>query len=109
MLRPTRHKRPLRLASVYAHPKKEAAQRPAFFRSLRIFINKSTVLGIDANCVPDVQLDVKKHSRSPYNNLGADELQDIIVEKDLIDVAREWLGDRGTSPFTLLFTTYQAA
>ena len=43
---------------------------PAFFRSLRNFINKSTVLGIDANCVPDVQLDVKNHSRSPYNNLG---------------------------------------
>ena len=101
--------RSLRLASVYAHSDREAAQRPAFFRSLRNFINKSTVLGIDANCVPDVQLDVKNHSRSPYNNLGADELQDIIVEKDLIDVAREWLGDSGTNPFTFLFTTYQAA
>ena len=73
--------RSLRLASVYAHSDREAAQRPAFFRSLRNFINKSTVLGIDANCVPDVQLDVKNHSRSPYNNLGADELQDIIVNQ----------------------------
>ena len=93
----------MRLASVYAHSDREAAQRPAFFRSLRNFINKSTVLGIDANCVPDVRLDVENHSRSPYNNMGADELQDIIVEKDLIDVAREWLGESGDKPFYTSF------
>jgi hypothetical protein len=36
--------------------------------------------------------------------LGADELQEIIVEKDLIDVAREWLGDR--SGDQLFYTSF---
>ena len=46
--------RPLRLASVYAHA--DGSRRPEFFKKeLRRFLTKQTVLGIDANCVPDVQ------------------------------------------------------
>ena len=87
--------RKLRLASIYAHSDREADARPAFFKSLKHFnfINSKTILGIDANCVPDVQLDVRNHSQSPYTNTGANELQDVVVDNDLIDVAREWLGN----------------
>ena len=83
--------RPLRLASVYAHA--DGSRRPEFFKKeLRRFLTKQTVLGIDANCVPDVQLDVRSDAASPYDNRGANELADVMTHFGLVDVAREWLG-----------------
>ena len=68
--------RPLRLASVYADA--DGSRRPEFFKKeLRHFLTKRTVLGIDANCVPDVQLDVRSDAASPYDNRGANELADV--------------------------------
>ena len=70
--------RPLRLASVYAHA--DGSRRPEFFKKeLRRFLTKQTVLGIDANCVPDVQLDVRSEAASPYDNRGANELADVMT------------------------------
>ena len=87
--------RPLRLASVYAHA--DGSRRPEFFKKeLRHFLTKRTVLGIDANCVPDVQVDVRSDAASPYDNRGANELADVTTHFRLVDVAREWLG---SAPF----------
>ena len=85
--------RKYKLASIYAPSASNA--RPAFFEKLRRFITKKTILGIDANCVPDTTLDVKQAAgvTSAYDNVGADELNDVIIEKELIDVARECLGN----------------
>ena len=49
-------------------------------------------MGIDANCVPDTTVDVKRDARSPYENRGADILRDAIDQKGLIDVVREVIG-----------------
>ena len=90
-----------RLIAAYAPV--NANERPTFFtNTLGAVLNDETVMGIDANCVPDVSLDVKSTSRTPYRNAGANELQDIIIKADLIDIAREWLGN---SPFFTCFKT----
>ena len=75
--------RKYKLASIYAPSASNA--RPAFFEKLRRFITKKTILGIDANCVPDTTLDVKQAAgvTSAYDNVGADELNDVIIEKEL--------------------------
>ena len=87
--------RTIRLASIYAPADPEA--RPAFFNTLNKqghrFIDKNTVMGIDANCVPDALLDRKSSATSPYNNKGADTLNQIIAKLGLIDVARVYLGN----------------
>ena len=64
------------------------ADRPTFLRSLTNKLKKTTVLGIDANCVPDVTLDLKRTATSPYPNQGADDLRDAVDRKSLVDVAR---------------------
>jgi len=85
--------RKLTLVSAYANPDTSAAERPRFFtNSLAQLVNKNTVMGIDANCVPDVTLDVKRTATSPYRNDGAQELHDLVTQHSLIDVARECLG-----------------
>ena len=86
--------RKLRLLSAYANPDSSAAERPHFFaRTLSQLVNDSTVMGIDANCVPDVTLDVKRTATSPYRNEGAQELHDLVTRHKLVDVARECLGN----------------
>ena len=66
--------------------------RAEFFDALAPLINKKTVLAIDANCVQDILLDLKRTaSTSPYENGGAPELQLILIQNNLIDVARESL------------------
>ena len=52
---------------------------PKFFKELAPIITPRTVLGIDANCVPDVHLDVKRDPdvTSPYENSGSDECEDM--------------------------------
>ncbi len=90
----------VRLIAAYAPS--NPMDRTAFFRhTLDHLVNSDTVLGIDANCVPDVSLDVKSTARSAYQNTGANALQDIIIRADLIDIAREWLGN---TPFFTCFT-----
>ena len=79
-----------RLASVYAPSDPDL--RPPFFNTLPRLINEHTILGIDANCVPDMLLDRKSPARSPYNNKGAATLNHIIANYGLIDVARVYLG-----------------
>ena len=86
--------KPYRLVSVYAPPDSAAATRPDFFKhALGPQLTGNTILGLDANCVPDEALDLKRVANSPYRNDGADELEDICSAHSLIDVAREWLGD----------------
>jgi hypothetical protein len=76
-------------------------ERQAFFTNiLQPFVDSETVLGIDANCVPDVSLDVRSSARISYENTGANELQSVIDKADLIDIAREWLGN---APFFTWF------
>ena len=83
------------LASAYA-PNTDAA-RPTFLRQIRRALNGSTVLGIDANCVIDTELDVARNATTPYRNIGTAELASIIADHDLTDIARENLGP--TTPF----------
>ena len=67
------------LASAYA-PNTDAA-RPAFLRQIRHALNGSTVLGIDANCVIDAELDVARRATTPYRNIGTAELASIIADE----------------------------
>ena len=55
-------------------------------------ITARTILGIDANCVPDPTLDLQRTSTSPYDNNGSTELAAVISSHNLYDVAREQLG-----------------
>ena len=83
---------PTQLTSAYAPAR--SASRPNFFSiALRQFITKYTILGIDANCVPNEALDLQRASTSPYDNAGSTELASPIAEAELVDVARECLGD----------------
>ena len=88
-----------RLASAYApaNPKPDAhvidVTRVRYMQLLDRHITKRTVLGIDANCVPDPGLDVKSDATTPYENAGSVEFEQIIDHKSLIDVARAYLGD----------------
>ena len=82
------------IVRLYAPPDSAAATRPDFFKhALWPQLTGNTILGLDANCVPDEALDLKRVANSPYRNDGADELEDICSAHSLIDVAREWLGD----------------
>ena len=60
------------------------ADRPTFLRSLTNKLKKTTVLGIDANCVPDVLLDRKSQAASQYNNTGADTLNQVVASLGLL-------------------------
>ena len=89
---------PVRLASAYAYADTHAHQRPNFFsNTLRQLMNKHTVLGIDANCVPNERLDLKRTSQSPYNNTGATELNQLMADYQLIDHRRHTQKPRGRS------------
>ena len=79
-----------KLMSAYAPA--QSNERLAYFQNIAPRITKRTVLGIDANCVPDTTLDLKRDAHTPYDNKGADILYDTIDKKALIDVVRETLG-----------------
>jgi hypothetical protein len=88
-----------RLASVYA-PAKAIATDPMskksyFFTRLKPLLTRSTIMGIDANCVPDPRLDLKRDAATPYPNEGANELREAVDEKWLEDITRKTLGDAG--------------
>ena len=71
-------------------------KRGRFFTALSSLVTRDTVIGIDANCVPDVTIDVQSAAVSSYPNGGHVELNSMIDSKGLVDVARRSLG---RSPF----------
>ena len=94
----TVEKQTLNVVSAYAPAKPTAPDtRADFFKKLAKLLTRNTLLGIDANCVPNLQLDVKRDAQaSAYDNEGAQELSDTVDRLDLSDVAREFLG---STPF----------
>ena len=84
------------LSSAYAPATEKAdvplSKRPAFFTRMKLLLRRNTILGIDANCVPDPNLDTKRDAMSPYDNAGAKELAEAIDEKGLVDITRQSLG-----------------
>ena len=90
-----------RLVAAYAPVGPPALRVRYFTKTLPKFITKRSVLAIDANCVPDVELDVKRSTpaTAPYENRGATELADLVARYDLSDIAREQMG-RDPSLFT---------
>ena len=65
------------LASVYAPV--TYTNRPAFFNDVVApRVKDDTIMSIDANCVPDTTLDLKRDAQSAYDNRGADELRDAV-------------------------------
>ena len=83
-----------KLMAAYAPAKNEPTlRRGHFFTMLSSHVTRNTIIGIDANCVPDVRLDVHSDANSPYPNQGSQELNNMIDSKGLVDVARRTLGD----------------
>ena len=61
-----KNRRPI---AVYAPTKGE--HRARFFTALRRKVSRTSVMGIDANCVPDIVMDLNRTATSPYDNRGA--------------------------------------
>ena len=81
------------LLAIYAPAKNSPVEnRIDFFNRLRPIMTTNTVMGIDANCVPDRSIDLKREASSPYNNTGAEELNKAVDEKGLSDITRETIG-----------------
>ena len=85
---------------VGAYAPQEAQQRIHFMTQLKGFIDTRTVLGIDANCVPDPAIDIKRSATSAYDNRGQLELAEAVSNAGLVDVARAHHGD---APFFTAF------
>ena len=90
-----------KLVSCYAPAKAVStdvnSKRSTFFTNvLKKFITQDSIIGMDANCVPDIRLDIKKTTPSPYDNEGAQELADLVDEKGLADITRACIP---TEPF----------
>ena len=71
-------------------------KRGRFFTALSSLVTRDTVIGIDANCVPDVTIDVQSAAVSSYPNGGHVELNNMVDSQGLVDVTRRSLG---RSPF----------
>ena len=56
--------------------RRKRAQKDAHTHGRRA--TKNTVLGIDANCVPDTELDLRRDANTPYENSGRDELEEMV-------------------------------
>ena len=86
--------RVLKLVSAYAPA--QGSMRPTFFRdTLGPHVTRRTLMGIDANCVPDVVLDTQRPATTgEYDNKGAGELDELRCKYELADVARDQLGTR---------------
>ena len=82
----------VQLTSAYA-PASHGPLRKQYMKRLHKYLDKNTVLSIDANCVPDELLDLKRSATTPYANDGADELAVAVAQFDLSDTAREQLGN----------------
>ena len=79
------------LSSIYAPV--NASQRPAFFTAIKPHITSPHIIGMDANCVANPQLDVSRPGPpKPDDTKGITELREILTQADLTDIARETLG-----------------
>ena len=77
-----------------AYAPQDSAKRPAFFKnSLAPYVTRDTVLGLDANVVPEPLLDLRRDASTPYDNAGADELAELVNGRGLLDACREQIGD----------------
>ena len=87
--------RPKSVMSAYAPAKGEGQAREAYFKSIANRIKKNSLIGIDANCVPDVSIDHRSNSTSSsaYENGGAALFEETIIKAGLMDVQREHFGD----------------
>ena len=78
------------LTSAYAPAKPIAgipmSKRPVFFAHLKKLLKLDTILRIDANCVPDPNLDTRRDAMSAYDNVCAKELAQAVDEKGLVDI-----------------------
>ena len=81
--------------------------RTTFFSALAAMVNPKTILGLDANCVPDTTLDTLRPAActTPYENDGYKTLNNLTDDNGLTDVARQQLGSDGTNPF---FTSHHS-
>lgn len=87
--------RKTKLISAYAPAKPTPDDKRAdFFEALRPHVTRRTILGIDANCVPDLRLDLQRTATSAYENEGFRTLDHVTESKGLIDIARRQLGER---------------
>jgi len=75
--------------------------RTTFFSALAAMVNPKTILGLDANCVPDTTLDTLRPPActTPYENDGYKTLNNLTDDNGLTDIARQQLGSDGTNPF----------
>lgn len=88
--------KPVQITAAYAPARKTKAcekLRVVFMKRLSRYLSRNTLLGIDANCVPDTRLDLRRDATSEYDNEGANELACAVARFGLIDTAREELGD----------------
>ena len=83
---------PMTFTSIYAPVDKD--ERPAFFTAIASRLAKNHVVGMDANCVFNPQLDVSRPSglAAPEDTAGTPELHKALTDCDLTDIARETLG-----------------
>ena len=79
----------LRIASVYA----PQSGRTNFYESIEPLLDENTLMGIDANCVLDTDLDLDRNAKTEYTNNGAEAYASVLAKLDLTDVAREHLGE----------------
>ena len=87
------HGRKLRVTSAYAPASPHSQERKTFFlNTLPKYVTSRTVLGLDANCVPDTILDLQRDATSAYDNVGANELAQLVADRELTDIARLQLG-----------------
>ena len=78
------------VASVYAPVGPQ--ERVAFFTNLASRLSKTTIIGGDWNCVPDVTLDVSGPNSLNYSNVGAALIDAELAKVELYDVRRDQLG-----------------
>ena len=91
--------RRMQLVSAYA-PVTAALRKNFFTDCLEGYLDSSTLLGIDANCVPDPALDSRSDANATQNDAGADDLEQITDDAHLEDICRV------TYPDKLFFTAH---
>ena len=87
--------KPRRLISAYAPTASQATvqERVAYFNSLKSFTTARSYVGIDANATPDPSLDRQGAPPGTQPSTAERALRDFSESNDLVDVARQSLGD----------------
>ena len=87
--------RPLKVASMYVPA--QAQDRERFIRKLALTscLEGTEVLGTDANCVPNVSIDVRRNAntKSQYSNLHARKLENHLASLGMRDTYRFMIGN----------------